>query len=87
MLSSCIKLDDPAEIVTGFWIRDNGISYSFFDDSRYQQSNLPGEQWIWERRGDRILLYGNPDREMQIKFVDPDRMRVVDMDTFYLNRL
>ena len=85
VFSACIKLDQPNEM-TGVWSSDDGIIYSFFDDSRFKQSDLPGQQWIWEKKGVRIFFYGSPDRIWTVDFVDQTHVQVIETDTFNIER-
>ncbi len=85
IFSACIKLDQPNEM-TGVWSRDNGVTYSFFDDSRFKQSDLLGQQWIWEKKGTRIFFYGSPERVWTVDFVDQNHVLAIETDTFNIER-
>lgn len=81
-LYSCHK---PAYDLTGEWSRGS-VVYSFFDDSRFKQSDLSG-QWVWQLKGDALYLYGQPDREMKVEWVSSDEVKMIEVDTFNLIRL
>lgn len=85
-LASCSKHDGLLDI-TGTWERtSSAIEYRFFDDSRFQQSDVPGGQWIWKQEAGRIRLLGNPQRTWSVFFFSGNRMRVVESDTFEIER-
>jgi hypothetical protein len=46
--------------MTGAWHRDNGATYSFYEDSRFQQSDKPGAQWVWIKKGNQVLPIRQP---------------------------
>lgn len=71
--------------MTGVWQRDDGTTYSFFDDSRFRQSDKPG-QWVWQKKGVRVFLYGAPDRIWTVDFVGVDEIEVIETDTFKITR-
>lgn len=85
LVLSCTK-QEQANYMTGVWLRDNGVTYSFFDDSRFRQSDAPGKQWIWEKKGTRVFLYGTPDRVWTVNFTGPDEVEVIETDTFKITR-
>lgn len=82
---SCTK-QEPPNTMTGVWHRDNGTTYSFFDDSRFRQSDEPGKQWVWEKKGTRVFLYGQPDRVWTVDFIGMDEVEVIETDTFKITR-
>lgn len=82
---ACTK-QDATNTMTGVWLRDNGTTYSFFDDSRFQQSDQPGKQWVWEKKGTRVFLYGTPDRVWTVDFIGADEVEVIETDTFIITR-
>lgn len=86
LLTACTKQESTGDL-TGTWhSAQKGVTYSFFDDSRFQQSDLPGEQWIWERDRDRVHLYGTPRRLWIIEFLTADQVQVIEQDTFQIVR-
>ena len=82
---SCFKTINENSM-TGTWHRDTGTKYLFFDDSRYQQTDRPGEQWIWSQNKDKVRLIGNPERTWTVEFITDDNIRVIETDTFELIR-
>lgn len=82
ILHACHK---PAYDLTGDWSRGS-VVYSFYDDSRFKQSDLGG-QWVWQLKGDVLFLYGQPDREMKVEWVSRDEVKMIEVDTFTLVRL
>lgn len=87
IFSTCTKQDQGKPEITGIWVRAApAIEYRFFDDSRFQQSDLPGEQWIWEQEAGRVHLFGNPQRDWSVVFLSDTRARVVETDTFEIDR-
>lgn len=82
---ACTK-SNSENTMTGVWIRDTGTEYLFFDDSRFQQSDLPGQQWIWDKKGKKVFFYGNPERTWTVDFITGDNIRVIETDTFELIR-
>jgi hypothetical protein len=82
ILDSCHK---PAYDLTGDWSRGS-VFYSFYDDSRFKQSDLSG-QWVWQLKGDVLYLYGQPDREMKVEWISGDEVKMIEVDTFTLIRL
>ena len=85
LILACTK-SEPVNEMTGVWARDNGVIYSFFDDSRFQQSDKAGQQWIWEKKGTRIFFYGNPERVWTVDFQGVNDVTVIETDTFKINR-
>lgn len=84
LLVACTK--EQTNAITGTWARP-GVVYSFFDDSRFQQSDKPGEQWIWSQDGETVNLYGNPERVWRVVFLAADSVQVVEQaDTFTIRR-
>lgn len=74
--------------MTGTWMDSaSGIVYRFFDDSRFQQSDMLGEQWIWETKADRVFLHGSPERLWRIEYETPDLIQVIETDTFKIQRI
>ncbi|MBK8225421.1 MAG: hypothetical protein IPK73_30775 [Candidatus Obscuribacter sp.] len=56
-LCGCAQEEQPG--FTGEWLRTQpDIVYYFGDDSRFWQSDRPGEQWIWKQENDRVRLLG-----------------------------
>lgn len=87
LFGRCAKQDQGQPDITGVWVRTApAIEYRFFDDSRFQQSDLPGEQWIWEQEAGTVCLYGNPERSWDVVFLSDTRARVVEFDTFEITR-
>lgn len=87
ILAACAKQDQGQPDITGAWGRTApAIEYRFFDDSRFQQSDLPGEQWIWKQEVGRVRLLGNPQRVWSVVFLSDTRARVVETDTFEIER-
>lgn len=83
----CTKAEQGQPDMTGQWCRDDSaVTYSFFDDSRFQQSDRPGEQWIWKQGAGTVHLYGNPERHWFIAFDGPNEVRVIETDTFTIYR-
>jgi len=82
---NCTK-QDPPNTMTGVWHRDNGTAYSFFEDSRFQQSDKPGDQWVWIKKGNQVYLYGNPDRFWTVDFVGRDEITVIEDEKFTITR-
>jgi hypothetical protein len=72
--------------MTGVWHRDNGATYSFFEDSRFQQSDKPGAQWVWIKKGNQVYLYGNLDRFWTVDFVGRDEVIVIEDEKFTITR-
>ena len=84
-LCGCAQEEQPG--FTGEWLRTQpDIVYYFGDDSRFWQSDRPGEQWIWKQENDRVRLFGQPERLWVVSFHGPDNMRVIESDTFNLKR-
>lgn len=81
----CTK-QEPPNTMTGVWHRDNGATYSFFEDSRFQQSDKPGAQWVWIKKGNQVYLYGNPDRFWTVDFLGRDEVAVIEDDKFTITR-
>lgn len=87
VFATCTKRNERQAEITGIWVRTSpAIEYRFFDDSRFQQSDLPGEQWIWEQQAGRVRLFGNPQRDWIVVFLSDTRARVVESDTFEIDR-
>lgn len=87
ILAACAKQDQGQQDITGVWVRTApAIEYRFFDDSRFQQSDIPGEQWIWKQEVGRVRLLGNPERYLGVMFLSDTRARVVETDTFEIER-
>jgi hypothetical protein len=87
VFATCTKQNERQAEITGVWVRTApAIEYRFFDDSRFQQSDLPGEQWIWEQQAGRVHLFGNPQRDWIVLFLSDTRARVVEADTFEIDR-
>lgn len=89
MCIAACKEDSPGSM-TGTWERANGTEYYFFDDSRFQQADRPGEQWIWKQKPSRVDLYGDGgavDRLWKIEFLDAGLVRVIETDTFEIMRI
>ncbi len=87
ILAACAKQDHGQQDITGVWVRTApAIEYRFFDDSRFQQSDIPGEQWIWKQGVGRVRLIGNPERSWEVLFLSDTRARVVETDTFEIER-
>lgn len=83
----CAKAEQGQPDMTGQWCRDDSdVTYSFFDDSRFQQSDRPGEQWIWKQGAGRVDLLGNPQRLWLVAFDGPNEVRVIESDTFTIYR-
>lgn len=83
--NGCAK--EQPETLTGQWRDAGGVVYSFFDDSRFQQSDQPGQQWIWEKKGATVQFYGNPDRAWVLLYLGRDSVRAIETDTFAIIRL
>lgn len=86
LLAACTK--QQQNNMTGVWA-SAGVTYYFFDDSRFQQSDRPGEQWVWTFAKGRVNLYGNGgamDRLWAVEFLTPDRVQVIEQDTFEIWR-
>ena len=82
LLLGCTKTEQNT--MTGVW-EGGGITYYFFDDSRFQQSDRPGEQWIWTLSKGKVNLYGNGgalDRLWTVEFMTPEHVRATETDTF-----
>ena len=87
LFGRCAKQEKGQPDITGIWVRTApAIEYRFFDDSRFQQSDLPGEQWIWKQESGRVRLLGNPERSWDVVFLSDTRARVVETDTFEISR-
>ena len=87
ILTACTKHEHRQPDITGVWVRTApAIEYRFFDDSRFQQSDMPGEQWIWEQEAGTVCLYGNPERSWDVVSLSDTRARVVELDTFEITR-
>lgn len=83
----CTKVEQGQPDMTGQWFRDdNNTTYSFFDDSRFQQSDRAGEQWIWKQGAGRVDLLGNPQRLWLVAFDGSNEVRVIETDTFTIYR-
>lgn len=84
LLSACSK--QGAESITGIWIGDDGTAYTFFDDSRFKQSDQLQKQWIWKQTGAHIDFYGDPNRIWLIQFITPDSLQATENKIFGLRR-
>ena len=82
---ACTK-QEPPNTLTGVWHRDNGATYSFYEDSRFQQSDKPGAQWVWIKKGNQVYLYGNLDRFWTVDFVGRDEVIVIEDEKFTITR-
>lgn len=84
--TACKK--EPQINLTGTWSGSaSGIIYRFFDDSRFQQSDMPGKQWVWKMAGNDVLFYGNPERTWKIIYALEDEFQVLELtDTLTLYR-
>jgi hypothetical protein len=85
---ACSKQDAGQSDITGAWRRTQptAVEYLFFDDSRFRQSDRPGEQWIWEQGVGTVRFYGNPERAWNVVFLSDTRARIVEVDTFEIER-
>lgn len=73
--------------ITGTWVRYSpDITYHFFDDSRFQQSDHVGKQWVWEQIGNDVYLHGTPERVLCIEFREANEALVIEQDTFVILR-
>lgn len=86
--ASACKKDEPKIALTGTWCTLVPLElYYFTDMSVFSQATRPGEQWIYDQRGNEIKFFGTPDRIWRIVYALEDEFKVVEeTDTLTLFR-
>lgn len=87
-VASACKKEEPQIALTGTWCTLVPLElYYFTDMSVFSQATRPGEQWIYDQRGNEIKFFGTPDRTWRIVYALEDEFQVVEeTDTLTLFR-